>query len=406
MKRISKIAAGLVIALGALLSANVATAQNGGQWVLIDAEGTSLVRMGSDAMYNLRYAEADSIFNILIQRQPDHPVGYFMQALVDWWRIVPNISVNTKVDAVAKSFNARIDKVIEISDARLEKNAVDIVGLFFKGSAVGYRARLEVLKDFDASSILDWVNAANEGKVAYDIILQCQRLAPSNGDILLGSGMYNYLGAYIQERYPTFKALVGFLPPGDKKIGISMLRIAGQRATYANTEARNALLEVYLTWEKNYGEAATLAAELHQQFPGNSVFYRSLARSLYMTQDFEHADSMYVDILRRVERREPGYELTFARQGIYYLGDIRLRRGMYQDAIDYFKEADKLSRRFGEDESAWNVMSNLKMGFAYDRLGKRDDAVRQYKKVLDMDNNADSHDLAEKYLKAAYNGSN
>jgi tetratricopeptide (TPR) repeat protein len=397
-------AAGLMIALGAILPAKVATAQGGGGWVLIDAEGSALVKQGTQAMYNLHYAEADSIFNILIQRQPDHPAGYFLQALVDWWRIVPNQSVNSKVDALSESFNARIEKVIEVADARLEKNPKDIVGLFFKGSAIGYRARLVVLKDFDASSVFAWVNAATEGKKAYDIILECQRLAPSNSDILLGSGMYNYLGAYISQQYPTFKNVVGFLPPGDKQIGLSMLRIAGQRATYAGTEARMALLEIYSAWEKNDAEAAKIAAELHEQYPGNSVFYRYLARSLYMTKDFERADSMYADILQRVHNREPGYELTLARQGSYFLGDIRRRLGKYDDAIGYLKEADKLSRRFGEDESAWNVMSNLRMGFTYDKMGKRAEAIRQYKRVLDMDNVSDSHDQAEKYLKKPYDG--
>jgi tetratricopeptide (TPR) repeat protein len=398
----------ILAAIASVLCApTIASAQEtGGQWVLIDAEGSALVRQGSEAMYNLRYAEADSIFNILIQRQPDHPVGYFMQALVDWWRIVPNSSVDSKVSELSKSFNSRLDKVIEICDAKLEKNSSDIVGLFFKGSALGYRARLLVMGSFDASSVLDWVSAATSGKDAYDLILRCQRLAPSNSDILLGSGLYNYLGAYIPEQFPLAKPALSFLPPGDKKIGLSMLRISGERATYAATEARYALLEILSLWEKQYDEGVQVASELHAQYPGNSVFYRFLARNLYMTKDFVRADSMYVDILHRVERREPGYELTLARQGLYYLGDIRLRRGMFDDAVEYFQQADKLSHRFGEEETGWNVMSNLRMGLAYDRLGKRPEAIRQYKKVLDMDNNGDSHAQAEKYLKTAYNGNN
>lgn len=410
MNTVSRIALTLLVASGVALVAQRANAQDQeqpttGGWVLIDAEGSALVREGCNAMYNLRYAEADSIFNILIAKKPDHPAGYFLRALVDWWRIVPNASVPSIVERVSKSFNGRLDKVVEICDARLEKNPADIVGLFFKGSALGYRARLVVLGNFNASSLLDWVTAASEGKEAFDLILQCQRLAPSNSDILLGSGLYNYLGAYIPEQYPTFKAAVGFLPPGDKKIGITMLRISGQRATYASTEARYALLEILSLWEKNYKEAQPIAEELHAQYPGNSVFYRFLARNAYMNREFERADSMYVDILKKVERREQGYELTLARQAIYYLGDIRLRRGMFDDAIEYFNQSDKLSRRFGEDESGWNVMAALKTGYVYDKMGKRADAVRQYKKVLDMDDSNGAHDLAEKYIKQPYTGS-
>src|SRR4051812_5597497 len=127
MKRLSIIAAAFIAALVGVGASGAAIAQETGSWVLIDAEGSALVRSGTEAMYNLRYAEADSIFNILIQRKPDHPAGYFLEALVDWWRIVPNSSVDSKVDAISKSFNSRLDKVIEICDARLEKNGSDIV---------------------------------------------------------------------------------------------------------------------------------------------------------------------------------------------------------------------------------------------------------------------------------------
>ena len=393
--------------LCALASTSITRAQEtGGGWVLLDAQSTGMVKRGTEALYNLRYAEADSIFQQLVVLKPEHPVGYFLKALVDWWRIVPNSSVDTKVESFAGPFNARIDKVIEICDKRLADNPNDIIGLFFKGSALGYRSRLLVLRNFSSASLLEWVSAATEGKEAYDIILRCQRLAPSNSDILLGSGLYNYLGAYIPEKYPMAKGVLGFLPPGDKKIGISMLRIAAQRAQYAATEAKYSLLEILSLWEEDHAGALQVAQELHAQYPGNSVFYRFLAKSYYMTQDLMHADSAYVDMLRRVERREPGYELSTARQGIYYLADIRLRRGMYDDAIRYFKQADQLSRRFGEDEGGWNVMAALKSGYAYDLLGKHREAVSQYERVLDMDDYSTSsgsaHDLAKKYIAQPY----
>lgn len=406
MNMILKKGFSLIIALLGLAMPQVATAQEPGSggWVLLDAESTRLVKAGTNAMYNLRYTEADSIFTQLVTRKPDHPAGYFLLALVDWWRIVPNSSVKSIVDRHATSFDQRLEKVIEISDKRLDENPSDIIGLFFKGSALGYRARLMVLRGFDGASLLEWATFANEGKEAYDIILQCQRLAPSNSDILLGSGLYNYLGAYIPEKYPIAKAAIGFLPPGDRKIGISMLRISGQRAQYAATEARYSLLEVLSLFENDYASAIPLAEELHAQYPGNSVFYRFLARNYYMNHDLLRADSSYIDILRKVERREPGYELTLARQGLYYLGDIRLRRGFYEDAVRFLRQSDELSRRFGEEETGWNTMANLKMGQALDRLNRRDEAIRQYKRVLTMDDSNNAHERAKKYIQNAYQG--
>ena len=44
MNRISKIAAALILVMAGTFASSVATAQDGGQWVLIDAEGSRLVR--------------------------------------------------------------------------------------------------------------------------------------------------------------------------------------------------------------------------------------------------------------------------------------------------------------------------------------------------------------------------
>ncbi|MEO5930215.1 MAG: tetratricopeptide repeat protein [Candidatus Kapaibacterium sp.] len=380
-----------------------------GGWVLLNAQETALVKAGTDAMYNLRYNEADTMFNKLIELDPNHPAGYFLLALVDWWKIVPNAEDKAKYEPAQKSFDSRIDKVLEICDNRLKNNPNDIIGLFFKGSALGYRSRLMLLLGFDASSPLSWIKAGTEGKEAYDIILQCQRLAPSNSDILLGSGLYNYFSALINDKYPIAKSVLGFLPPGDKKIGLSMLRISGQRAVYAGTEARYAMMDILTTMEddrESHEQSLQVAKALYQQYPGNSVFERFLAKNYYQIGDLVSADSTYSDILRRVVRRDPGYEASLAWKGLYYLGDVRLRLGQYQDAAKYFQQADMLAHRIGDDEaeSNWNILTNLKLGYALDKQGRHSDAVAQYKKVMEMDDYSDSHNKAKKYIAQPYNG--
>jgi tetratricopeptide (TPR) repeat protein len=277
-----------------------------------------------------------------------------------------------------------------------------MVGLFFKGSALGYRARLKVTRNFSATSLLDWPSVLTEGKEAYDIILQCQRMAPSNSDVLLGSGIYNYMAAYVPEKYPISKPFVSFLGPGDRQLGIQMLRISGQRAQYASVEAKYSLLEILTEFQKDYPAALEVAKELYAKYPGNPIFHKYLAKNYYLTNDYVDADSAWTEILRRVKRRESGYELTLARQGLYYLGDVLLRQGKYDDALRRFEEAVHQSERLGEDETSWIIMSELKIGYIYDLMGKRDEAVRQYKKVLAMDDYNSSRNNARKYLAEPY----
>lgn len=387
-----------------LLIVAATAAQSQGAWVLLNAQATTLVRSGTDAMYNMRYAEADSIFRELISRDPTHPAGYFLLALVDWWRMVPNLDQrNSQFISFEKSFDDRIDKVVETCDDRLATNANDIVGLFFKGSALGYRARLATTLMFSSNNPLTLADALDEASEAYNLILRCQRLAPSNSDILLGSGLYNYLGAYIPEKYPILKPLVGYLPPGDKAIGLSMLRISGQKAVYAGTEARYSLLDILANMEEDYGQALPVARELHTQYPGNSVFFKFYARALYQTSDFAAADTAWMDILWRVQRNEPGYNGTLARQGLYFVGDCRLRSGDFASALKCFNEAIRISGDiFDDDESGWLVMTWLKKGMVLDKMGKRKEAISAYEEVLDKPNRRDSHVQAERYIAKAY----
>ncbi len=372
------------------------------QWVLLDAKSDAMVRNGLTEMYNLRYEKADSTFNELVKQYPQHPAGYFLLALVDWWRIVPNIDSDNRVEKYSKSFDTRIDKTLEICEARLEENPVDIVGLFFKGSALGYRARLKVSRNFSATAVFDWASALTEGKQAYDIILQCQRMAPSNSDILLGSGLYNYMAAYVPEKYPTAKPFISFLGPGDRQLGIQMLRISGQRAQYAGVEARYSLLEILSNLQQDYPSALAVAEELYAKYPNNPIFHKYLAKNYYMTRNYASSDSAWTEILRRVKNRVPGYEATLARQGLYYRGDTRLRLGRYQDAIHEFSEALMISKKFNEDESSWIVLSTLKLGYTYDLMGRRNDAIEQYEEVLSMNDYNNSHENAKKHLKEPY----
>ncbi len=48
------------------------------------ADGDSLVRRGIDAIYNVEFQEAERYFLQVRTLYPEHPAGYFMDAMVDW----------------------------------------------------------------------------------------------------------------------------------------------------------------------------------------------------------------------------------------------------------------------------------------------------------------------------------
>lgn len=398
MKRIHFIAA-----IAAFFTLILVTAPRSAQaqWVLLEDSAHTMVESGLDYMYDLNYAKADEIFTELTKRYPKHPAGYFLLALNDWWRIKPNIADENAVKRYSKSYESRLQKTIDVSDELLEEQSDDIVGLFFKGAAYGYRARLKASHNLNMTSLTDWYaifRDANEGR---KMLLECQKLAPSNSDVLLGSGLFHYYVDAMPQRYPILKSVS--LPPGDKELGLQMLRIASQKALYAKVEADYALLEIMANMEKNWKEAMTISERLHTKYPNNPDFYKYYARALYYNARYPEAEKAWEDLMRRVKARQSGYELSLVRQGLYYLGDIKLRSGNAADAVKALTEAIKVNQRLDEEESGYYTASFLKLGNAYDRLGKRADAIKQYKKVLELeDTSGNYHERAQKFLKEPF----
>ena len=372
------------------------------QWILLEDTAHRMVQEGLDEMYNLNHSKANKIFTSLSKMIPGHPAGPFLLGLNDWWRIKPNIADKAAVDKYSKSFNAHMNRSIVICDSLLKENPFDIAGLFFKGAAYGYRARLKS-SDLRAKSVTTWVGVLKDAHEGRKMLLECQRLAPGNSDVLLGSGLILYWSEEILNKVPGLKTLT--LPPGDKQIGIQMIRISATKALYTKVEAKYALLEIMANNEKDWAQALNLSKELYSKYPNNPDFHKYYARALYYRGKFQESDNKWRKLMKRVKARQFGYELSFVRQGLYYLGDIQLRKANPDpaEAVRILKEAIKVNKRLDEEDSGYYVAAILRLGNAYDKLGKRAEAERQYKKVLSLDDvNNRYHSKAREFLEKPY----
>jgi tetratricopeptide (TPR) repeat protein len=351
-----------------------------------------LTRQGIEQVYNLEFEQADETFEELVRLRPQHPAGHFFLAMVQWWRILIDIE-NTEYD---ESFFAKLDHVIDLCDEMLEKNDRDVTALFFKGGALGFKGRLEFHRD-------DWLAAANAGRKALPIVQDASAADPGNYDIFLGTGIYNYYAAVIPEQYPFVKPLLLFIPGGDRQKGIQQLTIAAEKGKYASVEATYFLMQLNYLYEKDYRKALQLAMSLHARFPNNMLFHRYVGRCYVSLNDWENATAVFSEIVDRSERKQRGYGKSTEREALYYLGMYSMNQHRYEEALAHLYRCDSLSRSIDrESPSGFMVMANLKIGNIYDLLARRDLAVQQYEKVLDLKEYKESYRLAEQYLKTPY----
>ena len=358
----------------------------------VDTEFEQKARFGIDRVYNLEFQSADSVFHELILSHPRHPAGHFFLAMVDWWRIMLDMD-DTRYD---ERFLDSLDSVIDLCDELLEQNENDVTALFFKGGALGFSGRLRFHRD-------DWLAAANAGRRALPLVTDAFAADSTNFDVYLGTGIYNYYAEVIPERYPAAKPMVLFIPPGDKAAGISQLKIAAEKGKYAHVEAKYFLMQLNYLYEKNYSAALNLARELHERYPNNMLFHRYVGRCYVSMVNYPEAENVFAEISSRVQRKLPGYNAKVEREAEYYLGLCELHKRDYEKASEHFLSSDRMSRTLDvEGPSPFMILSNLQLGKIYDLQTRRDLAVRQYEKVLEMDEYLDSHRQAEKYLQTPF----
>ena len=113
----------------------------------------SLVITGIKQIYNIEFDKADRTFNKLIADYPNHPAGKFFMAMIDWWKILLDTDTEQRDDIFFK----RIDNVIEQCDAILDKDPDNVDAMFFKGGAIGFRGRLNSIRE-------NWLSAADDGR--------------------------------------------------------------------------------------------------------------------------------------------------------------------------------------------------------------------------------------------------
>ncbi len=361
------------------------------QWVS-DPAADKHIRDGINHVYNLSFDSAQTDFQYVSRTLPDHPAGYFFEAMVEWWHIV----IDPDDQSRDERFTSLLDRTIGLCDARLEKNEDDLTALFFKGGSLGFLGRLAAYRE-------DWIKAANDGRAALPIVQRAHTLAPDNYDVLLGIGIYNYYAEVIPDQYPIVKPLMIFFPRGDKLLGISQLKSAAAHAAYASTESAYFLLQLEFNYEKRYDDALQLASGLAGRYPDNPLFQRYVGRCQAALGRWEEMNATFSDIQRRVKEKRTGYLPATEREAQFYLGLHEMNIKHYDESLRHFYRCDELSRSLDKSgPTGFMVMVNLKIGMVYDLQSKRDLAISQYNKVMNMTEYQDSRAQAERFLKKPY----
>lgn len=223
-------------------------------------------------IYSFDFAGAIGAAHDLQQSQPDHPLGYLLEAEALGWKIWCT-SAEYKYGFTAARHRAKLpqdqhylelaEKVTALAEAQLKRH--DSAEMhFFAGMGQALAARLYGLRGENR-------NVARLGVRARQHFLRALELDPNLADANFGLGLYNY---YVDTLSGIAKVLRFFMgiPGGSKEDGIRQLEQAISHGELAKQDAAFYLALNSIMYDRNYQRALEVVTPLTETYPSNPLF--------------------------------------------------------------------------------------------------------------------------------------
>jgi hypothetical protein len=230
------------------------------------------VKQGLDQIFDGNPDAAIELAKIVQQKQPEHPVGYLLEAEARWWKIYCE-ALEVKygmVDAWKRSrrpgdddYLALADRGISLAQAQL-KNSDSAETHLYAGMGLALKAKLFGLREERRAT-------ARAGVDAREQFLRATELDPELADAYTGLGLYNYYADALSGIAKVLRFFMG-IPGGSKKEGIKQLEIGMSRGELIAPEARFYYARNLRTYDQKYEEALVIAAPLAERYPHNPIF--------------------------------------------------------------------------------------------------------------------------------------
>jgi tetratricopeptide (TPR) repeat protein len=342
------------------------------------------VLKGIHLLYDWQFDHAEALFRKVIADSPDEPIGYFYLAMVTWSYLSTGYWTPEKV----KEYDERLDRTIEVARRRIGENRAGPYDFLYLGGALGFKGRFELMRR-------KWLSSFLLASEAVDALKTCQEMDPNNKDVLLGLGIFDYYTARLSGVLKFLSYLL--IHRGDREEGLRKLEVAAKEATYSASEAKSVLLHIYLFLEGDPAKALVLADDLAGRYK-ESPRYPVLQGVCYIRlgRDGKYRETVNDLVERSLKGSSTEGMAMWAKRSLYLESIFDLYHGRYQEGR--VKLETILGRRDPLKDPEMIAWPLLKVGMSFDLQGKREEARKYYRNILEMENPSGAQFLAENYL--------
>jgi tetratricopeptide (TPR) repeat protein len=324
-----------------------------------------------DAVYTMRFADAEAAVQLAIAADPEHPFGYFGMAVVSMIQYV--YGTEQSDPKLLTDFDRRLDLAIDRAQTWTDKHPQDTDGYMALGAAYGMSARLMIFRH-------QWLKAYWRGRKGVAYLNRALKLDPASLDPYSGLGMYDYYSDTYSRFVRVFAKLV---LRGDRKRGVAELRRAAAGGRYSQVLAKLILMEVFV--EDAYGmrdpeEAARLIAEVQARYPNSAMIE---AIGLVASYEGKRFPQLLKDVAGFKAKAQNGeYDTVQLVKGYVIEGTALWAMNRRNEALSVLKTAAET--RVGGQPTRWSVWARIRAGQILDLMGERAAAVDEYRAAAEL----------------------
>lgn len=375
--------------------------------LLIASAPQAPLSKGLEHFYNLEYEEAIAEFRKEIASQPKEADGYNHLAMAILYREMfrtgaletelvsggnpflrrPKMNPSPEQE---REFFSSIQKAMEISQSRMQKNPRDAHAAYTLGVAHGLRANYNFLV---RKAYIDSLRDATAARRLHNKVTE---LEPDNYDARLVQGLHDYVVGSLPWHLRTLGFLVGFR--GDKARGIQTLEEVSRKGRLNAVDAEVLLCAIYRR-EREPDKAVPLLQSLIQRFPRNFLLRLELAQMYSDSGDKTRALGVLDEMERLKAAGAPGYTRVPLEKILFLRGVIQF---WYNDLEQAVANLQRVTARAAELDLNTGSFAWLRLGQAYDLKGDRALAIRAYEAAAKLAPGSDAAKQARAYLSTPY----
>jgi tetratricopeptide (TPR) repeat protein len=316
---------------------------------------------GIDNVYRMRFSDALAAFDDAIAHHPNEPHAYFFRASVFLWRYMFEGS-----EPDARRFWTASERTLQVADAAQKANPVNLHPQVIRGAMYAFRA----MANFKAEN---FVKGTLDMRTCYNELSTVLKQDPAQYDAYLGLGMFHFVMGALPKPVRMMANLTGM--KGDCALGLKELEIAAQKSLYASNDAKMCLAMLHIYFNKDYATGLRYLNEMLARYPGNVPMLYTLGNVQFFLKKMPLAIEQYKAVKRLADTNFRMFT-TFAN---YRLGEAYFRLNDFAQAKPYFQQF--FAAPF---ERSFRAASLLRLAMMLEMEGKRDEAVKGYRKAAEM----------------------